>query len=53
MRVQSLCQEDPLEEEMATQPIILAWEIPWAQEPGGLQSRGLQKSQTGLKNSTQ
>ena len=35
---QSLGQEDPLEEEMATHSRILAWEIPWAKEPGNLQS---------------
>ena len=40
MWVRSLGQEDPLEEEMATHPSILAWEIPWTQEPGGLQSLG-------------
>ena len=34
--VQSLGQEDPLEEKMAIHPSILAWEIPWSQEPGGL-----------------
>ena len=34
--VQSLGQEDPLEEEMATHSSILAWEIPWTEEPGGL-----------------
>ena len=33
--------EDPLEEEMATHPSILAWRIPWTEEPGGLQSTGL------------
>ena len=38
MQVQSLDQEDPLEKEMATHFIILAWEIPWIEEPGGLQS---------------
>ena len=38
MRVQSLGQEYPLEEEMATYSSILAWKIPWAKEPGGLQS---------------
>ena len=37
-RVQSLDWEDPLEKEMATHSSILAWEIPWAEEPGGLQS---------------
>ena len=42
-RVQSLAQEDPLEEEMATHSSILAWEIPWTEEPEGLQSRGLQR----------
>ena len=35
-RVRSLGQEDPLEEEMATRSSILAWEIPWTEEPGGL-----------------
>ena len=38
MRVQSLGQEDPLEEEMATRASILAWKISWTEEPGGLQS---------------
>ena len=41
-QVQSLGQKDPLEEEMATQSSILAWETPWIEEPGGLQFRGLQ-----------
>ena len=36
-------QEDPLEEEMATHSSILAWEIPWTEEPGRLQSMGSQK----------
>ena len=36
-------QEDPLEEEMATHSSILAWEIPWTEEPGGLQSMGSQR----------
>ena len=35
--------QDPLEEEMATHSGILAWEIPWAEEPGGLQSGGSQR----------
>ena len=35
-RVQSLCQEDPLEKEMATHSSILAWEIPWIEESGSL-----------------
>ena len=39
-RVQSLGWEDPLEEEMATHSSILAWKIPWTEEPGGLQSMG-------------
>ena len=38
--VQSLGQEDPLEEGMATHSSILAWRIPWTEEPGGLQSIG-------------
>ena len=42
--VQSLDWEDPLEEEMATHLSILAWKIPWTEEPGGLQSMGLQKN---------
>ena len=41
--VQSLGREDPLEEEMATHSSILAWRIPWTEEPGGLQSMGLQR----------
>ena len=41
-QVQSLGQENPLEEEMATHSSILAWRIPWAKEPGRLQSMGLQ-----------
>ena len=36
-------QEDPLEKEMTTQSRILAWEIPWTEEPGGLQSMGSQR----------
>ena len=36
--------EDPLEEGMATHSSILAWEIPWTEEPGGLQSMGLQRA---------
>ena len=42
MRVQSLGQEDPLEKEMATHSSILAWRIPWTEEPGELQSLGSQ-----------
>ena len=41
-QVLSLGQEDPLEEGMATHYSILAWRIPWTEEPGGLQSMGLQ-----------
>ena len=41
--VGSLGQEDPLEKEMATHYSILAWEIPWTEEPGGLQFIGLQR----------
>ena len=43
MRIQSLGQEDPLEEGMATHSSILAWRIPWTVEPGGLQSMGSQR----------
>ena len=49
-QVQSLGQEDPLEKEMATHTSILALEIPWGEEPGGLQPLGSQKSQTRLSN---
>ena len=41
--VQSLGQEDPLEEGMETHSSILAWKIPWTEEPGGLQSMELQR----------
>ena len=41
--VWSLGQEDPLEKGMATHSSILAWRIPWTEEPGGLQSMGLQR----------
>ena len=47
MQVLSLGQEDPLEKGMATHSKILAWEIPWTEEPGGLQ---LPKSQTQLSD---
>ena len=43
MPAPSLGQEDPLEKEMATHSSILAWEIPWTEEPGGLQSMGLKR----------
>ena len=43
MRVRSLDGEDPLEEGMATHSTILAWRIPWTEEPGGLHSTGSQR----------
>ena len=43
IQVQSLGQEDPLEEVMATTSSIFAWRTPWTEEPGGLQSMGLQR----------
>jgi len=43
-RVQSLGQEDPLEEEMTTHSSILAWRVPWMEEPDGLQFMGLQRA---------
>ena len=46
MQVLSLGWEDPLEKEMAIHSSILAWEISWTEEPGGLQSMGLQESDT-------
>ena len=42
-QVRSLGQEDPLEKEMSAHSNILAWKIPWAEEPAGLQSMGLQR----------
>ena len=42
-QVQLLGREDPPEQEMATHSSILAWEIPWTEEPGGLQSMGSQR----------
>ena len=42
-RIQSLRQEHPLEEEMTTHSSILAWEIPWTEDPGGLQSMESQR----------
>ena len=42
-RIQPLGWKDPLQKEMATCPSILAWRIPWTEEPGGLQSIGLQR----------
>ena len=43
MKIQSLGQEDPLEEGMATHSSILAWRIPWTEEPGEVQSIGSQR----------
>ena len=45
-QVQSLGQEDPLEKEMETHSNFLAWEIPWTEDPSGVQSKGSQKSDT-------
>ena len=45
-----LGQEDPLEKGMATHSRILAWRSPWTENPGGLQSMGVSKSQTGLND---
>ena len=49
-QVQSLGQEDPLEKRMTTHSSILAWRIPWAEEPGKLQSLGVAKSRTQLSD---
>ena len=46
--IRSLGREDPLEKEMAAHSSIFAWEIPWKEEPGELQSMGLQKNWTQL-----
>ena len=48
--VRSLGWEDALEKEMATHSSILAWEVPWTEEMGGLQSMGSQKGQTRLSS---
>ena len=48
--VQSLGGEDPLEKEMTTYSSILAWETPWTEEPGRLQSMGLQRVRHDLSN---
>ena len=50
MQVPSLGWEETLEEEMSTHSSILAWETPWTDEPGGLQSMGPQKSWTQPSN---
>ena len=53
MWVRSLGWQDPMEEEVATHFIILAWEIPWTEKPGGLQSvHGVAKSQPQLNDFT-
>ena len=49
-RVGSLGQEHPLKKEMTAQSSILAWEIPWTEEPGGLQAMGSQKGWTQLSD---
>ena len=49
-QVQPLVQEDPLEKEMETHSSILAWEISWTEESGGLQSMKLQRSQTQFRD---
>ena len=49
-RVQSLGREDPLEKRMATHSSILAWIIPWTEEPGGLPVHRVTKSQTRLRD---
>ena len=52
-QVQSQGQEDPLKKEMATHSSILAWEVPWTQEPGRLQSMGSQRIQCNLATKQQ
>ena len=52
MWVPSMGREDTLEEEMATYSSILAWRLPWTEEPGGLQFMGSQKSRTQLNDRT-
>ena len=52
MQIQSLCWEDLLEEAMATHSSILAWKVPWAEEPGGLRSMRPQ-SRTRLRDCAQ
>ena len=50
MQFRSLGREDPLEEEMVTDSSILAWEIPWTEDPGRLQSMGSQRDGHDLVN---
>ena len=52
MQVRSLSQEDPLEQEMTIHSSILAWEVPWTEEPGGLQFMRFQNSHTWLSDYT-
>ena len=52
MQVRSLSQEDALEERMTTRSSVLAWKIPWTEEPGWLQCKGVAKSQTQLSTYT-
>ena len=52
MQVQSLGQEDPLEKGMVTHSSVLAWRIPWTEEPGGLHVHGVAKSWTRLSDFT-
>ena len=52
-QVRSLGREDPLEKGMATHSSILAWEIPWTEEPGGLQSMGSQRIRHDLATKSQ
>ena len=51
--VQSLSREDPLEEDMGTLSSVLAWRIPWTEEPGGLQSMGSQSDMTKRQSTAQ
>ena len=51
-QVRSLCQEDPLEKAMATYSSILAWRMPWTEEPGGLQSMRSQRVRDNWRTST-
>ena len=53
MWARSLSREDPLEEEMAAHSGILAWKIPWTEEPGGLQSTGSQRVRQDLATKQQ
>ena len=53
IRVCALGQEDPLEEEMATHSSILAWETPWTEEPGKLQSTGRKRVRNDLATKQQ